>query len=115
MPIVQFAPHSSLVNPSFWHKLTEHKLDVLKLSDAEVPVAASYGTGRLIKDREGGAFIGVNGTFGVDEESFANGPKPAAFLVPANGHLKNYNTIEEFKAADKHELFNQAAEKVRGI
>lgn len=28
------------------------------------------------------------------------------------GTLKNYNTIEEFKNADKHALFNQAADEV---
>lgn len=32
--------------------------------------------------------------------------------VAASGTLKNYNTIEEFKNADKHALFNQAADEV---
>ncbi|KAJ7278788.1 hypothetical protein C8J57DRAFT_1573526 [Mycena rebaudengoi] len=30
----------------------------------------------------------------------------------AKGHFKNYNTIEDFKAADKTALFNQEAEKI---
>ena len=72
MPIVQFSPLPSLVNPSFWHKLTELKLDVLKLSDAEVPVSASYTVGRLIKDREGGAEIAVNAGLSLEEESFTD-------------------------------------------
>jgi ubiquitin-like modifier-activating enzyme ATG7 len=32
--------------------------------------------------------------------------------VPAKGSLKNFNTIEEFKAADKTKLFNEYADKV---
>ena len=32
--------------------------------------------------------------------------------VTASGSFKNYNTIEEFKAADKTALFNQAADEV---
>lgn len=33
--------------------------------------------------------------------------------VPAHGMLKNYNTIEEFKAADKTALFNELSDEVR--
>lgn len=33
--------------------------------------------------------------------------------VPAVGTLKNFNTIEEFKAADKTALFNHEAQIVR--
>lgn len=33
--------------------------------------------------------------------------------IAVSGTFKNYNTIEEFKAADKTALFNQEAERVR--
>lgn len=33
--------------------------------------------------------------------------------VAARGVFKNYNTIEEFKAADKAALFNEVANEVR--
>jgi hypothetical protein len=33
--------------------------------------------------------------------------------VPATGIFKNYNTIEDFKAADKAALCNDVASKVR--
>jgi len=52
MPILQFTPFSSLVQPSFWHKLTELKIDVLKLSEEAVPLRGSYMIGRTVKDRE---------------------------------------------------------------
>lgn len=32
--------------------------------------------------------------------------------VPVTGTFKNFNTIEEFKEADKAKLFNEQAEKV---
>jgi ubiquitin-like modifier-activating enzyme ATG7 len=72
--IVQFAPLPSQTHPSFWHKLTEFKLDVLKLSDTEVEITGTYGVGRLIKDREGGpgAYVGVTGSLSVEEESFGD-------------------------------------------
>ncbi|KAJ4498419.1 hypothetical protein C8R41DRAFT_757279 [Lentinula lateritia] len=113
--IVQFTPLPSLTHPSFWHKLTEHKLDVLKLSDAGVDITATYRVGRLIEDREGGpgAFVGVGGSLGVEEESFGQGhSSPAIGSAVAKGVVKNYNTIEDFKAADKSKLFNEAADKI---
>ena len=54
MPVVQFQPFSSLVNPSFWHSLTDLKVDVLRLSDEPLTISASYTTGRIVKDRETG-------------------------------------------------------------
>ncbi|KAJ3984434.1 hypothetical protein F5890DRAFT_1517061 [Lentinula detonsa] len=113
--IVQFTPLPSLTHPSFWHKLTELKLDVLKLSDAEVDITATYRVGRLIEDRESGpgTFVGVGGSLGVEEESFGLGhSSPAIGSAVAKGVVKNYNTIEEFKAADKSKLFNEAADKI---
>ncbi|SJL00121.1 related to APG7-component of the autophagic system [Armillaria ostoyae] len=109
--LVQFTPFPSLSHPSFWHKLTQLKLDVLKLSDAQVEITGSYGVGRLIKDREAGAWISVNANLAVEEESFANTKIPTG-SVAARGTLKNYNTIEEFKAADKTKLFNECADKI---
>ena len=68
--LVQFAPLSSLAHPSFWHRLTELKLDVLKLSDDQVEIDGSYTVGRSIKDRDTGAVVGMNGSLAVQEESF---------------------------------------------
>ncbi|KAH9978355.1 E1-like protein-activating [Russula compacta] len=38
--------------------------------------------------------------------------RPPPHSVPAQGILKNYNTIEEFKNADKRALFNQLSDEV---
>ncbi|KIK68841.1 hypothetical protein GYMLUDRAFT_34831 [Collybiopsis luxurians FD-317 M1] len=113
--IVQFTPLPSLAHPSFWHKFTELKLDVLKLSDAHVDITATYRVGRLIEDREGGpgAFVGVGGSLAVEEESFGQGPSSLTMgSAVAKGVVKNYNTIEEFKVADKSKLFNESADKI---
>jgi ubiquitin-like modifier-activating enzyme ATG7 len=66
--IVQFQPFSSLVQPAFWHALTDIKIDVLKLSDDQVPLRASYTTGKSIKDRETGqqVILGSNLSLGGD-------------------------------------------------
>lgn len=74
MPILQFTPFSSLVQPSLWHKLSELKIDVLKLSEEAVPLRGSYTTGRIVKDRETGQEIALQCSLNVGgnvfEESF---------------------------------------------
>jgi len=111
MPVVQFAPFSSLVQPAFWHALTDLKIDVLRLSDDAVPVNGSYSTGRSVKDRETGAEIALGCNLSVGGESFTQAQSPA-HSVPATGVFKNFNTIEEFKAVDKTALFNSITDEI---
>jgi ubiquitin-like modifier-activating enzyme ATG7 len=70
MPIVQFTPFSSLVQPAFWHELTKLKIDVLRLSDEALPVTGSYSVGRSINDRETGNEIVLGCNLSVGPESF---------------------------------------------
>jgi ubiquitin-like modifier-activating enzyme ATG7 len=70
MPIVQFAPFSSLIQPSFWQELTNIKIDVLRLSDEALPIAATYSTGRSVKDRETGQEIPLGCNLSLGSESF---------------------------------------------
>lgn len=70
MPLLQFTPHSSLVQPGFWHELTRIKIDVLKLSEQSVPIVGSYSPGRWIVDRESGNQIALNGSLSLSETSF---------------------------------------------
>ena len=101
MPIVQFAPFSSLIQPSLWHKLTDLKIDVLQLSDAAVPVSGSYSIGRTVKDRETGQEIALSCNLTVGAESFDESYKwvpktndmPMFFLFEAiEGHLALYQS-----------------------
>ncbi|TEB20552.1 E1-like protein-activating [Coprinellus micaceus] len=112
MPPLQFAPFSTLVSPAFWHKLTDLKIDVLKLSDDALPLTGSYTAGRGITDRETGAEVRVGVskvTLGRGEEE--GGARHAAG-VTAVGSFKNFNTVEEFKALDKTRYFDEEAAKI---
>ena len=75
MPIVQFTPLSSLVQPAFWHALTGLKIDVLRLSDHAVPVTASYAPGRSIVDRETGQEIALGCNIAVGSDAFVDKPQ----------------------------------------
>lgn len=70
MPVVQFAPFSSLVQPAFWHELTNLKIDVLRLSQDEIPVSASYAVGRSVTDRETGQEVALGCNMSVGAEAF---------------------------------------------
>ena len=72
MPIVQFAPFQSLVQPAFWHALTDLKIDVLRLSDRPLPLTATYTTGRAVKDRETGNDIALGCNLTVGGDAFSN-------------------------------------------
>ncbi|EKM57005.1 uncharacterized protein PHACADRAFT_254465 [Phanerochaete carnosa HHB-10118-sp] len=112
MAIIQFQPFSSLVEPAFWHALNNLKIDVLKLSDDFIPVAASYAPGRAIVDRETGQEIAMPSALTLAGDAFTQHPQIPKYAVPAYGLLKNYNTIEEFKAADKTTLFNELSDEI---
>ncbi|KAF8513191.1 hypothetical protein JB92DRAFT_2924654 [Gautieria morchelliformis] len=114
MPVLQFAPHTSLVQPAFWHELTRLKIDVLKLSQDSIPVVASYGPGRSVTDRETGKNVVLGGSISISGEGFDPDGRIPQHAARAHGTLKNYNTIEDFKAADKSALFNEAAEEIWG-
>lgn len=127
MPVVQFAPLASVVQPAFWHELTRLKIDVLRLSDSSLPLTATYSVGRTIRDRETGQDLPLGCNISLGTDAFEKAPmyvsspaiEPAhrphsvpAWSISARGVFKNYNTIEEFKAADKAALFNAVADEV---
>ncbi|KAI0760931.1 E1-like protein-activating [Trametes elegans] len=112
MPIVQFAPFQSLVQPAFWHALTELKIDVLRLSEDAIPLNATYTTGRSVKDRETGKEIALGCNLTVGGDAFSDKPEVPKNAVLVNGSFKNFNTIEDFKNADKTALFNDLSSDI---
>ncbi|PLW14810.1 hypothetical protein PCANC_01117 [Puccinia coronata f. sp. avenae] len=120
--ILQFVPFGSSIDPSFWHSLTTLKIDVLKLEDEPVPIRAWYERGRWTVQRDSGADIGVGNEFRVDAANSLSAehhlhPSPTTTPTPSGrvavwGLLKNFNTIEEFKASDKQTLFNTFADQL---
>lgn len=65
---LQFTAWTSSINPSFWDQLTKLKLQVLKLSDAPIPVWASYSKGRTVLDRTSGLQVGMQPTLDFGSE-----------------------------------------------
>ncbi|KAJ3558201.1 hypothetical protein NM688_g1067 [Phlebia brevispora] len=112
MTVIQFTPFSSLVEPAFWHALTNLKIDVLRLADHSIPMTASYTTGRSIIDRETGQEISLGCNITVGGDAFVDNPQIPSHSVPVTGVFKNFNTIEEFKAVDKTAMVNQLTDEI---
>ncbi|XP_013183653.2 ubiquitin-like modifier-activating enzyme ATG7 [Amyelois transitella] len=93
--IIQYVPFMSFVHPSFWHTLTEVKLDVDKLNE---PTKQIFGRFTYRQD--------IGPVFEVDGTSFNRTPQPEQYYESVTGTLMNKNTIEEFKTIDKAQLLN---------
>ncbi|ORY74529.1 E1-like protein-activating [Leucosporidium creatinivorum] len=111
---LQFAPFSSSISPSFWQSLTTLKLQVLKLSDEPVPITGSYSKARTVKDRLTGDEVGMGCVLELDERAFeqSSTKAPSADRVSVQGILRNYNTIEDFKNADKTALLDSLGDEI---
>ncbi|KAG8714567.1 Autophagy protein 7 [Ceratobasidium sp. 423] len=110
MTVIQFTPFSSLVQPAFWHDLVRLKIDVLKLSAESQPIIASYSAGKSVVDRETGQDVALGCQIVLGGDGFNGQANVPAHTVGVHGTLKNFNTVEEFKAADKSALFNELAD-----
>jgi len=121
--IRQFVPFSSSIDPSFWHSLTTLKIDVLRLKDEPVPIKAWYERGRWTVERDQNSNVINQLSFGNEFRLDGNSLSAADHHLPDQqqsrpgrvavwGSLKNFNTIEEFKACDKQTLFNSFADQL---
>ncbi|KAL1498129.1 hypothetical protein ABEB36_008981 [Hypothenemus hampei] len=86
---------SSLVNPSFWNKLTELKLDVDKLSETERHL---WGYFPLLSNNDLEPYLEVDST------SFNECFNGQNMYIPFTGKILNKNTIEQFKETDKMQM-----------
>ncbi|KAG8797034.1 Autophagy protein 7 [Serendipita sp. 398] len=113
MSALQFTPFTSQVSPQLWHQLSKLKIDVLKLSKDSIPLNATYGAGRTVVDRETGKEIGIGCILNASGDGFIQDQfSPAPNVAIASGSVMNFNTIEEFKGADKKSLFAQTADEI---
>jgi ubiquitin-like modifier-activating enzyme ATG7 len=97
-PHLQFVPVSSFVQPSFWNKLYELKINIDKLDESERDIC--------------GFFANTSSTWTthiveVDSTSFNSTFNKQNDNVPFHGQIFNKNTIEQFKDCDKTALINQ--------
>lgn len=71
--ILQFTPLPTQISADFWHTLSTLKLDRLRLDEAPLPLKASYGIARRVKDRSTGEEVAVQGSLVLDEASLDAG------------------------------------------
>ncbi|XP_045450095.1 ubiquitin-like modifier-activating enzyme ATG7 [Melitaea cinxia] len=100
--IIQYVPFMSFVHPSFWHSLTEMKLNVDKLNETTKQVYGRYS----YRDD-------IVSVFEVDGTSFNTNPEIEHHYINVTGTLMNKNTIEDFKNIDKASLINSVGEIIR--
>lgn len=98
--ILQFAPFSSAVDAGFWHQFTKHKLDVLHLSEAPIPVTGNY----VNSDPQG-----LPARLSVEFDSLDLNPSVPTGSFTTVGQLINTNTVEDFRNKDKAQLLRCCA------
>ncbi|KAG7300190.1 hypothetical protein JYU34_015739 [Plutella xylostella] len=99
--IIQYVPFMSFVHPSFWHTLTEMKLDVDKLNESTKQIFGRFS----YRDD-------INAVFEVDGTSFNSSPEIEQLYENVTGTIVNKNTVEEFKSIDKASLLNSMGEMI---
>ena len=83
------------IDVTFWHEFTKRKLEVMKLSEAAVPIYSTLQSGK--------------NTLLLTHASFDQGEH----TIP--GELINFNTLTQFKEVDKKQMFNKFIEKCKGL
>lgn len=101
--VLQYVPFSSMIEPGFWHKLSENKLNVYGLDDQAKTIKGFYFNG----DPEG-----LAPRLTIDYAAFDAGDSvpPRNFLV--SGLLLNSNTVEDFKNLDKKQILTAAGTEI---
>ncbi|CDS00334.1 probable APG7-component of the autophagic system [Sporisorium scitamineum] len=123
MVILKFAPFSTNIHPTFWQELSSVKIDKLQLSDDAVPIYAHYTAGKVILDRQTGEIVSLGSQIALDATSLNTSSvshdssdhpstsasvtqQPPLSAIAARGFLKNFNTVESFRNADKQAMFD---------
>ena len=119
--IVKYVPFQSTVDPSFWMKLAEHKLNDLKLSEEPIEVYATYTIKSNIKLRAEDASSTIattstaftSGRMRLDQDSIVLPDASREHqdfpnnIIHTVGKVKILNTIESFKTIKKNDLLNE--------
>lgn len=100
---LEFVPISSSIDPSFWNKLSEIKLNDDKLNEKEHPV---WGYFSNINNKCKFPILEVNST------SFNRQFDSQKIYIPFHGEILNVNTIEFFKDFDKTQRINKIGQDI---
>ncbi|RKF53535.1 Ubiquitin-like modifier-activating enzyme atg7 [Golovinomyces cichoracearum] len=101
---LKFAPFTSEIELPFYKALSNFKIDVDRLDDSTRPVLGLYEH-RLTTSPEASCRMQILG------DALTSGNVPAGF-IRAEGKIKNFNTIESFKNADKTAIMRTAAKQI---
>ncbi|KAI3617789.1 hypothetical protein CBS9595_003698 [Malassezia furfur] len=119
MSRAQFTPFVSQVSPSFWNTLSALKLNELQLSDDIIHAHAEYTPSKTTRDRVTGSELGsrcrirLQGDGMRADGAVGDAPVSTAPHAPSMpGLVKNFNTLQEFKAADKQRYFYQVVDDI---
>lgn len=101
--ILKFSSFSSSVEPSFWHKLSQLKLDVDRLDETERKIWGMYS----LTNQPGKCC-----RFFLDCTAFNSNFNQPSNILGGYGALLNKNTVESFKAQDKISLLRSNGMKM---
>ncbi|KAL8594890.1 hypothetical protein ACOMHN_038453 [Nucella lapillus] len=93
--VLQYVPFSSMIEPGFWHKLSENKLNVYGLDEEPKPIKGFYFNGDL---------PGLTPHLTLDYAAFDVKEKVPPRSLLSTGVLRNVNTVEAFRDCDKKQL-----------
>jgi ubiquitin-like modifier-activating enzyme ATG7 len=99
-PIFQFYPFKSCVDPSFWYKLSELKIDQIRLSEVSLNIFGYYSNVNTKNCLNFVDFSSFNSDFTVPVGSFRS-----------HGVLINKNTIEDFKNCNKNDILDKSGQE----
>nr|CAD7440986.1 unnamed protein product [Timema bartmani] len=102
--ILQFASFTSYVEPSFWHKLSQLKLDIDKLEEKVRLIWGKYSNYTSNTSLKPSVF--------VDYSAYNDQFEEGNLQLPIKGQLLNLNTLEDFKSCDKTKLLNDYGQTV---
>lgn len=94
---LKYQPFASHVDPSFWHKLSQVKLDFDKLNENVHQIWGSYSNANAVGSP----------SLSVDCTSYNSKFEELRHQLPACGQQLNLNTVESFKACDKSSLLEK--------
>ncbi|XP_076469182.1 ubiquitin-like modifier-activating enzyme ATG7 [Babylonia areolata] len=101
--VLQYVPFSSMIEPGFWHKLSENKLNVYGLDEEPKPVKGFYSNGDL---------PGLAPHLTLDYAAFDVKAKVPPRSLLSVGTLRNVNTVEAFKDCDKKQLITSVGAQI---
>ncbi|XP_025423937.1 ubiquitin-like modifier-activating enzyme ATG7 isoform X2 [Sipha flava] len=98
--LLRFQPFSSCLDPNFWFKVCQLKLDVDKLEEVHRSLIGYY-------DSKSSPFVSLDCSSFNQEVNYETSSK-----YIAHGHCLNKNTIDSFKNCDKNELLKEFGERM---